>query len=388
MDLQAISLVRSSFKAIAAVPDGPQTLSRSFYALLFARYPDARDFFPAAMDEQRDRLISAVQYVIERLEEESGQILAYLAQLGRDHRKYGIEDAHYVAVGNSLIAAVEQFPSTEPWTDELEQAWRDVLSVVAATMMDAANAASGPPAWGATVIEHLQVRKDVSIVRLQLDEPMTYTAGQYVSVQVPSRPRMWRYLSPANPANDQGIIEFHVRRVSGGWVSPAIVSQTLVGERWVIGSPLGDLGVRYDNGRDILMIGSGTGIAPLRAQILQMSQRGQDRRVHVFFAGRYPCDLYDLGTLWALAEQNPWLTVVPVTEEDEDPWWYTGPSSAALPGMHRRLTGKVGQVVADFGTWAERDIQLVGSEAMINTTKFRLHAAGTPPENIRHDPSY
>ncbi len=56
--------------------------------------------------------------------------------------------------------------------------------------------------------------------------------------------------------------------------------------------------------------------------------------------------------------------------------------------MHRRLTGKVGQVVADFGTWAERDIQLVGSEAMINTTKFRLHAAGTPPENIRHDPSY
>lgn len=73
MDSQAISLVRSSFKAIAAVPDGPQTLSRSFYALLFARYPDARDFFPAAMDVQRDRLISAVQYVIERLEEESGR---------------------------------------------------------------------------------------------------------------------------------------------------------------------------------------------------------------------------------------------------------------------------------------------------------------------------
>jgi NAD(P)H-flavin reductase/hemoglobin-like flavoprotein len=374
VDSQAISLVRSSFKAIAAVPDGPQTLSGSFYALLFARYPETRDFFPAAMDVQRDRLISAVQYVIDRLEQ-SGQILTYLAQLGRDHR-------------NSLIAAVEQFPSTEPWTDELEQAWRDVLSVIAATMMDAANAESGPPAWGATVIEHLPVRKDISVVRLRLDEPMSYNPGQYVSVQVPSRPRMWRYLSPANPPNDEGIIEFHIRRVSGGWVSPAIVTQTQVGERWVVGSPLGDLGVRFENGRDVLMIGSGTGIAPLRAQILDMARRPQNLRVHLFFAGRYPCDLYDLGTLWALAEQNPWLTVVPVTEEDEDPWWYTGPSSATLPGMHRRLTGKVGQVVADFGTWSERDIQLVGSEAMINTTRFRLQAAGTPPENIRHDPSY
>ncbi|WP_072689904.1 FAD-binding oxidoreductase [Rhodococcus marinonascens] len=387
MDSQAISLVRSNFKAIAAVQGGPQTLARNFYALLFAWHPEVREFFPAAMDVQRDRLISAIQYAIERLED-SGQILLYLEQLGRDHRKYGVKDAHYVGVSQALISAVEQFPSAEPWTDELEQAWRDVLALLSATMMDAANAESGPPAWGATVIEHLQVREDVSVTRLQLDEPMSYAAGQYVSVQVPSRPRMWRYLSPANPANDQGIIEFHVRRVSGGWVSPAVVNQTLVDERWLIGSPLGDLGVRNDNSRDILMIGSGTGIAPLRAQILQMSQRSQSRRVHVFFAGRYPCDLYDLGTLWALAEQNPWLTVVPVTEQDEDPWWYRGPNSASLPGMHRRLTGKVGEVVADFGTWAERDIQLIGSESMMKTTKFRLHAAGTPPENIRHDPSY
>ncbi|AOW94245.1 flavoprotein [Rhodococcus sp. WMMA185] len=380
-------MVKSSFKAIAAVQDGPQTLSRNFYALLFARHPEVRDFFPASMDVQRDRLISAIQYAIDRLED-SGQIILFLQQLGRDHRKYGVTDAHYLGVSEALITAVEKFPSSEPWTDELEQAWRDVLALLSATMMDAANAESGPPAWGATVIEHLQVREDVSVTRLQLDEPMNYTAGQYVSVQVPSRPRMWRYLSPANPANDQGIIEFHVRKVSGGWVSPAIVTQTLVGERWSIGSPLGDLGSRNDSNRDILMIGSGTGIAPLRAQILQMSQRGQSRRVHVFFAGRYPCDLYDLGTLWALAEQNPWLTVVPVTEQDEDPWWYRGPSSSSVPGMHRRLTGRVGEVVADFGTWAERDIQLIGSESMVKTTKFRLHAAGTPPENIKHDPSY
>lgn len=339
------------------------------------------------MDAQRDRLISAVEYVIDRLGE-SDQILTYLAQLGRDHRKYGIDAGHYLAVVDALISAVEQFPATESWTEEVEQAWREVLAVVAATMMDAADAEDGPPAWGAEVIEYLRLREDIAVIRLQLDEPMKYTTGQYVSVQVPSRPRMWRYLSPANPPNEQGIIEFHVRRVSGGWVSPAIVSHTLVGERWVLGSPLGNLGVRLDNGRDILMIGSGTGIAPLRAQVLEMAGRGQDRQVHLFFAGTYPCDLYDLGTLWALSEQNPWLTVVPVVEEVEDPWWHSGPDSSSLPGMHRRLVGKVGQVVADFGNWADRDIQLVGSEAMVNTTKFRLHAAGTPRENIRHDPTY
>lgn len=387
MDSTAISLVRTTFKAVAAIDDGPAQLTRSFYSVLFANNPEVREFFPAAMEAQRERLVAAIAYVIDQLEEPE-PVLEFLGQLGRDHRKYGVVDAHYTAVGNSLIFALKNFAGNEIWTDEVDNAWREAIALIASVMMEAANAEPGPATWTGTVVEHKQVLQDVAVVRLQLDRPMEYGAGQYVSVTVPGRPRMWRYLSPAIPSNPEGQIEFHIRRVSSGWVSPAMVGQTNLGDTWVMGSPLGALGVDRTQGRDMLMIGSGTGIAPLRAQLMEMAMRANNPNVTVFVGGNYPCDLYDIETLWQLSLTNPWLTVVPVSEEDTNPWWYLDPIPTPPAGMYKRITGKVSAVAADFGDWSNHDVQVVGSSSTIQTTKFRLQAKGVPVESIRHDPLY
>ncbi|MDJ0395305.1 FAD-binding oxidoreductase [Rhodococcus sp. G-MC3] len=385
MDARAISLVRTTFKAVAAVEGGPGKLTRSFYAILFARNPGVRDFFPASMEVQRDKLVTAIAYAIDQLED-LDRLLPFLGQLGRDHRKYGIVDAHYAAVGDALITALEQFAGNEIWTEEVDSAWREVIAVMAGTMIEAAAADDGPPVWQGTVVEHLRVLDDVSIVRLKLDEPMDYSAGQYVSVSIPSRPRMWRYLSPSIPANAAGEIEFHIRRVSGGWVSPAVITNTARGDRWTFGSPLGSMTRHTARGRDRLLIASGTGIAPLRAQLMEMASRTDNARVHVFYGGRYPCDLYDLSTLQQLAAINPWLSVVGVVEDETDPWWYQGQPGGLPSGGSAPIVGQLGKVVAEFGTWADRDIQIVGSPSMINTTKFRLQSAGVDVSNVRHDP--
>jgi NAD(P)H-flavin reductase/hemoglobin-like flavoprotein len=387
VDSTAISLVRTTFKAVAAVDDGPARLTQSFYSVLFANNPDVREFFPAAMEAQRERLVHAIAYVIDQLDDPE-PVLLFLAQLGRDHRKYGVVDAHYTAVGNALIFALKNFAGNEMWTDEVDNAWREAIALIASVMMEAANAETGPATWTGTVVEHKQVLQDVAVVRLQLDRPMEYGAGQYVSVTVPGRPRMWRYLSPAIPANPEGQIEFHVRRVSGGWVSPAMVGQTNLGDTWVMGSPLGALGVDRTQNRDMLMIGSGTGIAPLRAQLMEMAMRANNPNVHVFVGGNYPCDLYDIETLWQLSLTNPWLTVIPVSEEDENPWFHLDPIPTPPAGMYKRITGKVSAVAADFGDWSNHDIQIVGSASTIQTAKFRLQAKGVPVENMRHDPLY
>ena len=49
---------------------------------------------------------------------------------------------------------------------------------------------------------------------------------------------------------------------------------------------------------------------------------------------------------------------------------------------------QIGKVVASLGEWADHDVQIAGSPSMIQTTKFRLMAGGTPVANIRHDPLY
>ncbi|RBO87916.1 NAD(P)H-flavin reductase [Nocardia puris] len=382
-------MIRTTFKAVAAEEGGPERLARSFYSILFTDYPQTRDFFPAAMDSQRDRLVKAISYALDRLEEPN-KLLPFLAQLGRDHRKYGVRAEHYVAVATSLKEAVRRFAGTEMWTDEVGKAWDEGLAVIGATMQEAADKETTPAVWSGTVVENRLVLRNLAIVRLQLDQPISYAAGQYMSVQIPARPRMWRYLSPAVPANANGEIEFHVRGVLGGWVSPAIVGHTGVGDQWHIGSPLGGLGVPRNTKRKMLMVGCGTGIAPLRAQLMQMAQRRTNPKVHLFVGGHHPCDLYDLETLSDLAVANKWLTVTPVSESDENPWWYydSGSVDRQWPGLEPRMTGQIGKVVASFGSWADRDVQIVGSPSMVQTTKFRLMAAGTQTKNIRHDPLF
>ncbi|MBF6291240.1 FAD-binding oxidoreductase [Nocardia farcinica] len=384
MDARSAALVRANLREVIDSPHGPERLISAFYGHLFAENPGLRDLFPPAMDVQPKRLTTAIQFVLDHLEDWD-RAQNFLEQLARDHRKYGVEAAHYDLAGRALLDAFRTY-NGPAWTRELEEGWRDVGILISASMAIGANSDTSQPYWEATVVGHRRVLDDLAIVRLQSDTPVPYQAGQYVPVAVPQRPKMWRYFSPAIPSNPYGEIEFHVRKVRGGWVSPAIVNETQVGDRWLIGGPLGGLHVDRNSGKDVLMIGAGTGIAPLRAQLIEMSQRGVNPRVHFFIGGRYPCDLYDVENMWQLSQSNPWLTIVPVCEQKTNPWWYPHPATDAPYGMHRTLIGNLGAVVASFGAWEDRQIQIAGSAPMIADTRRALIAVGTPEHIITSDP--
>jgi NAD(P)H-flavin reductase len=338
------------------------------------------------MEMQTERVVAAVQYVLDSLET-PGQAEKFLEQLARDHRKYGVEAEHYDIAGRALLAALHAYTGPAFWTDAIDAAWRQVIDIIVTSMVAGAESDELPSFWEATVVGHRRVLDDLAVVRLQSDTPIPYEAGQYVPVRIPQRPKMWRYYSPAIPTNPYGEIEFHVRKIRGGWVSPSIVNETAVGDRWAIGAPLGGLRVDYnDPNRDVLMIASGTGIAPLRAQVMEMALRGDSPRVHLFVGGHYPCDLYDVENMWQLSLSNPWLTVIPVCEQEHNPWWHPQPAPEPPPGLHHRLIGKIGPVVASLGAWSDRQVQISGSPAMIAATAKALIEGGTPPQNIQFDP--
>ncbi|MFF0544785.1 FAD-binding oxidoreductase [Nocardia thailandica] len=384
MDALSAALVRADFRAVVETPGGSERLISAFYGHLFAQNPRLRELFPPNMDMQPKRMMTAIQFVLDNLED-FDRAQHFLEQLARDHRKYGVQPEHYDLAGHAFLAALRTYHGNR-WTRELEEGWGDIGILISASMTIGANSDKSRPYWDATVVGHRRVLDDLSIVRLQTDAPIPYQAGQYVPVTVPQRPNMWRYLSPAIPANPYGEIEFHIRKIQNGWVSPGIVNETKVGDRWRIAGPLGGLHVDRESGRDVLMIGHGTGIAPLRAQLIEMSQRGINPRVHFFVGGRYPCDLYDVDNMWQLSQSNPWLTVVPVCEEKDNPWWYPDPPADPPMGMHRRLIGNLGAVVASFGSWSDRQIQIAGSASMIASTRRALLGVGTPAENISADP--
>jgi NAD(P)H-flavin reductase/hemoglobin-like flavoprotein len=370
----------------AVDPDDGNGLIGRFYTRWFSFDVSPRDLFPPDMAAQRAAFAQALKWLYgELVAQRSEEPVAFLAQLGRDHRKYGVLPEHYETLGQALYATLRE-ALADAWTDAVDAAARQSLNLITGVMSGAAEAEHGPAWWDGTVVEHVRVSRDLAVVRLQLDNPMPYHAGQYVNVAVPQCPRRWRYLTPAIPPDETGAVEFHVRAVSGGLVSNAVVNETQAGDRWRLSSPHGALQVDRDGG-DVLMVAGSTGLAPLRSIVMELARWGENPRVHLFFGGRYPCELYDLPTLWQIASNNPWLSVTPVSELKSDPAWAGDYPDVTPPrGLHLRQTGKLMDVVTRYGNWGDRQILICGGPEMVRTTKDVLIAKGAPPERIQHDP--
>jgi NAD(P)H-flavin reductase len=362
-----VRLVRESWARIEARQD---EIAQFFYGMLFSLNPAIRDMFPINMEVQRSRLMRSLIHLVQMIDRPD-ELMPFLRQLGRDHRKFGVVSAQYESVGTALLAAIKRH-SGNYWTTTVERAWAEAYTVMARAMLEAAAADEGPAFWPAQVIDHQRLGWDLARLRVQPDYPVPFEAGQYVSVEVPQRARLWRYLTPANAPREDGVLEFHVRAVQGGWVSRAIVAHGQVGDMWRIGRPLGRLAVDRKADRDVLMVAGGTGISPMRSLLEDLAQWGENPRVHLFYGGRAEDDLYALDDLHQLASTNPWLTVVPVLEQN--------------PGSRNAEHGTLADIVTKYGAWADRDVLVSGSPAMIRSTVSRMLVAGTPLDRISYDP--
>jgi NAD(P)H-flavin reductase/hemoglobin-like flavoprotein len=341
-----------------------------FYAALFLEAPHLRSLFPVAMAGQRDRFFRALTGVVAHLREPE-RLSAMLHHLGRDHRKFGVRAEDYDVFGVALIGALRRF-GQDVWVPELETAWSRAYELVAATMMDGARqAAEHEPAWWrGEIVAHERRAPDLAVLVVRPDRPYDYVAGQYASIETPYRPRSWRTYSMATAPSPDGLLEFHVRALDNGWVSGPLVSRAQAGDVLRLGAPQGDLRVDHDSRRDVLAVAGGTGLAPVKAILDDMTKWNTSRRFTLFFGARHERDLYDLAALHRISALNPWFTVVPVVSEDP---MFTGEQ------------GLVADAVARWGWWTEHDVLVCGSPPMTRATFDRLVSLGVPSERIRYD---
>ncbi|MFD4295039.1 FAD-binding oxidoreductase [Rhodococcus sp. NPDC058505] len=239
--------------------------------------------------------------------------------------------------------------------------------------------------WTATVVQHHRLREDLAVIRLE-SEFVPFTAGQSLGVIVPQNPGLGRRYSPALPPSLDGKLEFHVRAVPAGWLSRAIVAETVVGDQWEVGAASGRLSVDPD-AREVIMVAGGTGLAPLRAMILDLARRAEPPRVFLFIGGRHPRDLYASDMLWLLDEQLDWLTVIPVVEDVVDPaWpdeWHERVRGAAGYGEDHWIQGTLADVVSSYGAYVDHQVLVVGSPGMVRATVRALVDTGTPAGAIQ-----
>jgi NAD(P)H-flavin reductase/hemoglobin-like flavoprotein len=351
------------------VEEHQDKLAGYFYARMFLSNPALRDLFPVAMEVQRARLLGAIVTAVQAVDDPE-RLDEYLLSLGRDHRKFHVMPEHYDVVGSALLEALRTFAG-EHWSVEYDQAWRDAYQVIAARMMSGAAADdSNPPFWHAEVIAHERRGPDIAVFTVRPFQPLDYRAGQYLSVETAYQPRLWRVYSPANAPRKDGTIDFHVRALGSGWVSSALVRRLQVGNVIRLAAPMGSMTLDRKSTRDAVCIAGGTGLAPIKALVEEMTRFNRTRWVHLFFGARTREDLYDLAELNKLAARYPWLSVVPAVTDD-----------VTFAGE----VGTVAEVVARYGPWEQHDFFVSGSAPMVKATLRKLSEMKVPPVRVKYD---
>jgi NAD(P)H-flavin reductase/hemoglobin-like flavoprotein len=363
-----VARLRESFARVSMHGD---ELPLFFYSDLFIKHPEVRDMFPVSMATQRSRFVEALIKIVSQADR-ADELTVFLQELGRDHRKFGAVPEHYEAVGASLLATLEHF-SGPSWTPALAADWKEAYQLIGSIMTAAASADERlrPAWWRGTVISHEERTFDISVLLVRPEPRMDYLPGQSVSIETPSRPRLWRYYSMANAPRPDGLLEFHIRLIDGGAVSMALTNSAITDTELRLGPPVGTLTLgQPPAGRDLLLVAGSTGLAPLKAILDQLTTRQQPpmvQKVHLFFGARTADGLYDLDSLEKMAAQHPWLTVTPAVS-----------GGSKFDGE----TGSLPDVVARHGDWSGRDAYVAGPTEMVQETVTRLAAAGMAKDHI------
>lgn len=167
--------------------------------------------------------------------------------------------------------------------------------------------------------------RDVAILKMQLpaNDKLQYHAGQYVEVILRDGAR--RSYSMANAPHTQGDqpgIELHVRHLPGGKFTDHVFGAMKEKEILRMEGPFGSFFLRETSAKPMILLASGTGLAPIKAIVEHMQFKRIQRPAVLYWGCRRKADLYLHE--WALeaAASLPNLHYVPVLSEPDpaDGW--------------------------------------------------------------------
>lgn len=142
------------------------------------------------------------------------------------------------------------------------------------------------------VIEKCSLSSNVLLLKLQSKQPLAFFAGQFVNLRNPAG--VIRSYSIANIPNAAHELEFHLRILPNGKFTRFVADELEVGSTLEFLHAQGDC--HYVEGKleqPLLLIGTGTGLAPLYGIILDALRNHQHcGEIHLFHGSRDESGLY------------------------------------------------------------------------------------------------
>ncbi|AOV17389.1 hypothetical protein BJI67_10260 [Acidihalobacter aeolianus] len=179
---------------------------------------------------------------------------------------------------------------------------------------------AGEVAMGETSVRLAGVEmlnSSVMRVRVAPESTFPHRSGQFINlVREDGLRRSYSLAGCASAPGDT--LELHVRHIPGGAMSDWLRSHAVVGESMRIQGPHGSCFYMPGNpDQPILLIGTGTGLAPLYGIVCDALASGHSGPIHLYHGARSKADLYLVDELHALAERYPNLEYLPCVIEGE-----------------------------------------------------------------------
>lgn len=229
-----------------------------------------------------------------------------------------------------------------------------------------------------SVIEDIKPETpNITTYRFRPKEPITFEAGQFVELTVPGVGEA--PFTPSSNPNVTDTMEITIMRV--GSVTEAL-EKVKVGDVVGIRGPYGKgYNLKDFEGREILIVGGGVGLAPLRSLILALfDDIDKYKKISIRYGARTPQDIvyFDILPDWSKMKN----TEVLLTIDEPHPDWSgtVGVVTVLLDDLPLLTT-----VDVDVPFHAETAIACVcGPPIMLKFVNMALLGKGFMPENIYH----
>lgn len=211
------------------------------------------------------------------------------------------------------------------------------------------------------------------VLRVQLRLPPSadfrFQAGQHIELFGPGGAK--RRYSVASPPTAGRSLDLHIRRVQGGVLSRYWFDEAQTDDLLRLRGPLGSFSLRPLVGLHLVLLATGTGVAPLLSMLGELADRPADEQplsTTLYWGGRKAEDLYTDPQ----QSGNTRLSYVPV-----------------LSRAHARWTGARGHVqdvlLAERANLHCTAVYACGSPPMIHDARAALLAQGLPQGQFHFD---
>ena len=125
-----VRLVQETFERVVPIADKAAAL---FYDRFFALDPSLEQLFDVEMDEQGEKLMETLAWVVRQLGEPES-FVDEVRELGRRHVSYGVKPEDYRTMREALFWMLAQ-ALEDAFTDEVADAWAAAYALLAETML-------------------------------------------------------------------------------------------------------------------------------------------------------------------------------------------------------------------------------------------------------------